>query len=139
MEESDDVFDGPLEERLPFAFREARKGLPEERLQACDGLNNYHVYLARLDIEPQGDARYTFTVTHSMTPAGEFTVSVKGGGRSMNEMAVDAHDALINIFRQLMFRADKARQQHARNAARPAADAVDAEALGGLESKAGES
>jgi hypothetical protein len=120
VDDFEDMPDSPIENRLPFGFREARKGLPDERLHARDGLNNYHVYLARVELEPHGDGRYTFTVTHSMTPVGEFTVSVKGGGRSMDEMAVEAHDALIDIFRQLTFRADKARQMHARNAARRA-------------------
>jgi hypothetical protein len=117
MDEPDDALGGQsLQSRLPAAFREARLGPSGDRLCARDGLNNYHVYLARVDLEPHGDGQYTFTVTHSMSPVGEFTVSVKGG-RGMDEMAVEAHDALIDIFRQLTFRADKMRQVHARHAA----------------------
>ncbi len=90
----------------------------EERLVPSDGLNNYNVYLTRMDLELHGGARFTFSVTHSMLPVGEFHVSVAGTGQSMDRMAVDAHDALIDILRQLIFRADKARQNHQRNAAR---------------------
>jgi len=90
----------------------------EDRLVPCDGLNNYNVYLTRMDLELHGGARFTFSVTHSMLPVGEFNVNVAGAGQGMDRMAVDAHDALIDILRQLLFRADKARQSYVRNAAR---------------------
>jgi len=90
----------------------------EERLVPCDGLNNYNVYLTRMDIELHGGAQFTFSVTHSMLPVGEFSVSVAGSGQGMDRMAVEAHDALIDILRQLIFRAERARQSHQRNAAR---------------------
>jgi hypothetical protein len=90
----------------------------EDRLVPCDGLNNYNVYLTRMDIQLHGGAQFTFSVTHSMLPVAEFNVSVAGTGQGMDRMAVEAHDALIDILRQLIFRADKARQTHQRNAAR---------------------
>ena len=90
----------------------------EDRLAPCDGLNNYNVYLTRMDIELHGGAQFNFSVTHSMLPVGEFSVSVAGTGQGMDRMAVEAHDGLIDILRQLLFRADKARQAHVRNAAR---------------------
>jgi hypothetical protein len=92
--------------------------LIEERLAPCDGLNNYNVFLARMDLELQGSAQFTFSVTHSMMPVGEFSVSVPSHGQSMDRMAAEAHDALIDIFRQLTFRAEKARLIHLKNAAR---------------------
>jgi len=90
----------------------------EERLVPCDGLNNYNVYLTRMDLELHGGAQFTFAVTHSMLPVGEFNVNVASTGQGMDRMAVDAHDGLIDILRQLLFRAEKARQAHARHAAR---------------------
>jgi hypothetical protein len=71
-----------------------------------------------MDLELHGGAQFSFAVTHSMLPVGEFAVSVAGTGQGMDRMAVQAHDALIDILRQLLFRADKARQIHLRNAAR---------------------
>jgi hypothetical protein len=90
----------------------------EDRLVPCDGLNNYNVYLTRMDLELHGGAQFTFAVTHSMLPVGEFSVSVNSTGQGMDRMTVDAHDGLIDILRQLLFRAEKARQAHARNATR---------------------
>jgi hypothetical protein len=90
----------------------------EDRLVPADGLNNYNVYLTRMDLELNGGAQFTFSVTHSMLPVGEFSVTVNSTGQGMDRMAVDAHDGLIDILRQLLFRAEKARQAHARNAAR---------------------
>jgi hypothetical protein len=90
----------------------------EDRLVPCDGLNNYNVYLTRMDLELHGGAQFTFAVTHSMLPVGELSVSVASTGQGMDRMAVDAHDGLIDILRQLLFRAEKARQAHLRNSAR---------------------
>ncbi len=90
----------------------------EDRLVPCDGLNNYNVYLARMEIELNGGAQFTFSVTHSMLPVGEFSVSVPSTGQGMDRMAVEAHDGLIDILRQLLFRAEKARLAHQRNATR---------------------
>jgi hypothetical protein len=90
----------------------------EDRLVPCDGLNNYNVYLTRMELQLHGGAQFTFSVTHSMLPVAEFNVSVAGMGQGMDRMAVEAHDALIDILRQLMFRTEKARQAHQRNAAR---------------------
>jgi hypothetical protein len=92
----------------------------EDRLAPCDGLNNYNVYLARMELELNGGAQFTFSVTHSMLPVGEFSVSVPSTGQGMDRMAVEAHDGLIDILRQLLFRAEKARLSHQRNAAREA-------------------
>lgn len=93
--------------------------LIEDRLAPCDGLNNYNVFLARLDLESQSTAQFTFSVTHSMMPVGEFSVSVAAHGQSLDRMAVDAHDGLIDILRQLIFRAEKARLAHHKNAEPP--------------------
>lgn len=94
----------------------------EDRLVPCDGLNNYNVYLARMELELNGGGEYTFSVTHSMQPVGEFSVNIAGVGQSMDRMAVEAHDGLIDILRQLLFRAEKARQMHLRNTAREPAE-----------------
>jgi hypothetical protein len=88
----------------------------DERLTPKDGLNNYNVVLARLDLPTHGGAQFTFAVTNSMLPVAEFQVGVPAAGQSMDRMMVEAHDALIDILRQLMFRAEKARVAHDRNA-----------------------
>ncbi len=84
----------------------------EDRLLPCDGLNNYNVFLARMELAPQGSVQFTFSVTHSMLPIGEFVVPVPYQGHGLDRMAVEAHDGLLDILRQLTFRADKARSNH---------------------------
>jgi hypothetical protein len=79
-----------------------------------------------MELELNGGAQFTFSVTHSMLPVGEFSVSVPSTGQGMDRMTVEAHDGLIDILRQLLFRAEKARLNHLRNAARPP-DPADAE------------
>jgi hypothetical protein len=90
----------------------------EDRLLPCDGLNNYNVFLARMQLEPNGSAQFTFSVTHSMMPIGEFVVPVAYQSQGLDRMAVEAHDALLDILRQLMFRADRARAAHVKQAER---------------------
>jgi hypothetical protein len=97
----------------------------EDRLLPSDGLNNYNVFLARLEIEPQGSAQFTFSLTHSMMPLGELVVPVAFQGQGLDRMAVEAHDGLLDILRQLMFRADKARSNHLRLAEPPLPVAVE--------------
>ena len=91
----------------------------EERLVPKDGLNNYNVVLSRLDMPTHGGAHFTFAVTNSMLPVAELAVNVPAAGQSLDRMTVEAHDALIDIMRQLMFRAEKSRFHHERNADRP--------------------
>ncbi len=92
----------------------------DERLVPKDGLNNYHVLLSRMDLPPQGGGQFTFAVTSSMLPVAELQVNVPASGQSFDRMTVEAHDALIDILRQLTFRADRARAYHERHAERPA-------------------
>ena len=91
----------------------------EERLVPRDGLNNYNIVLARLDMPTHGGAQFTFAVTNSMLLVAELAVNVPASGQSLDRMTVEAHDALIDIMRQLMFRAEKARGHHVRHADRP--------------------
>ena len=96
----------------------------EDRLVPRDGLNNYNIVLARMDLPTHGGAQFGFAVTNSMLPVAELTVSVPNAGQSLDRMTVEAHDALIDILRQLTFRAEKARLNHDRNA-RPVARPED--------------
>ncbi len=88
----------------------------EERLLPRDGLNNYNVVLARMDLPTHGSAQFTFAVTDSMLPVAEIVVGVPQAGQSLDRMTVEAHDLLIDILRQLTFRAEKARLNHRRHA-----------------------
>jgi hypothetical protein len=88
----------------------------EDRLSPCDGLNNYNVVLSRMDLPTHGGALFTFAVTNSMLPVANLEVTVPSTGQSLDRMTVEAHDALIDILRQLLFRAEKARINHDRNA-----------------------
>lgn len=88
----------------------------EDRLAPQDGLNNYNIVLSRMDLPTHGSARFTFALTDSMLPLAELQVSVPAGGQSLDRMTVTAHDALIDILRQLVFRADKARAAHDKHA-----------------------
>jgi|GEM_PF-2677631 len=87
----------------------------DDRLLPQDGLNTYHVTLLRVDLATQGTALFTFAITESMLPTAELQVSVPTNGQSLDRMTVEAHDALIDILRQLIFRADKARTNHDRH------------------------
>ena len=69
-----------------------------------------------MDLPTHGGAQFTFAVTNSMLPVAELAVSVPNAGQSLDRMTVEAHDALIDILRQLLFRAEKARLNHDRNA-----------------------
>ena len=100
----------------------------EDRLVPRDGLNNYNIVLARMDLPTHGGAQFTFAVTNSMLPVAELSVGVPNAGQSLDRMTVEAHDALIDILRQLTFRAEKARlnhDRHARPAPRPEAPPAD--------------
>jgi hypothetical protein len=88
----------------------------EERLTPRDGLNNYHIVLTRMELPQNGGGQFIFAVTNSMQPTGEFQVSVAASGQSLDRMTVEAHDVMIDILRQLLFRAEKARINHDRNA-----------------------
>ena len=99
----------------------------EDRLVPRDGLNNYNIVLARMDLPTHGGAQFSFAVTNSMLPVAELVVGVPNAGQSLDRMTVEAHDALIDILRQLTFRAEKARLNHDRNA-RPAPRAEEPEA-----------
>ena len=95
----------------------------EERLTPRDGLNNYHIVLARMELPAQGGGQFTFAMTNSMLPVAELTVNVPAAGQSLDRMTVEAHDQLIDILRQLVFRADKARANHEKNTVRVPAPA----------------
>jgi hypothetical protein len=88
----------------------------DERLVPRDGLNSYNVVLARMDLAARGSANFTFAVTSALLPVAELSVEVAATGQSLDRMTVEAHDALIDILRQLLFRAEAARRHHDRNA-----------------------
>ena len=88
----------------------------EDRLAPQDGLNNYNILLTRMDLPTHGSACFTFALTDSMLTLAELQVSVPANGQSLDRMTVIAHDSMIDILRQLIFRADKARATHERNA-----------------------
>jgi hypothetical protein len=95
----------------------------DDRLVPRDGLNSYNVVLARMDLVTRGSANFTFAVTSALLPVAELSVEIPANGQSLDRMTVEAHDALIDILRQLIFRAETARRHHDRNASgeRPAA------------------
>ncbi len=102
----------------------------DDRLVPKDGLNSYNVVLARMDLATRGSANFTFAVTSALLPVAELHVDVPATGQSLDRMTVEAYDALIDILRQLVFRAEAARRHHDRHAnpAPPAAAAPDLEA-----------
>ncbi len=101
----------------------------EDRLIPKDGLNSYNVVLARMDLLTRGSANFTFAVTSALLPVAELQVDVPATGQSLDRMTVEAYDALIDILRQLVFRAEVARRHHDRHAnpPAPAAAAPDVE------------
>jgi hypothetical protein len=88
----------------------------EDRLVPQDGLNNYNIVLSRMELPTHGSARFTFALTDSMLSVAELHVNIPASSQGLDRMTVTAHDAVIDILRQLVFRADKARATHEKNA-----------------------
>ena len=93
---------------------QVRAAVPEieDRLKPRDGLNNYAIAFARMTPQARGGAEFVFNVTDSMQPISEIAVLVQPRGQGLDQMMVEAHDAIIDILRQLVFRADKSRANH---------------------------
>lgn len=84
----------------------------EDRLKPRDGLNNYAIAFARMQPQARGDAEFVFRVSDSMQPISELSVVVQPRGQGLDQMMVEAHDMVIDILRQLLFRADKSRANY---------------------------
>jgi len=84
----------------------------EDRLRPRDGLNNYAIAFARMQPQARGGAEFVFNLTDSMQPVSELSVIITSKGQGLDQMMVEAHDAVIDILRQLLFRADKSRAQY---------------------------
>lgn len=84
----------------------------DDRLRPRDGLNNYAIAFARMQSQARGGAEFVFSVTDSMQPIAEFTVLIQSRGQGLDQMMVEAHDQVIDILRQLIFRADKSRANY---------------------------
>jgi hypothetical protein len=84
----------------------------EDRLKPRDGLNNYSIAFARMQSQARGGAEFVFNVTDSMQPVSELAVLVQFRGQGLDQMMVEAHDQVIDILRQLIFRADKSRANY---------------------------
>jgi len=84
----------------------------DDRLRPRDGLNNYAIAFARMQPQARGGAEFVFNVTDSMQPVSELAVIITSKGQGLDQMMVEAHDAIIDILRQLVFRADKSRAQY---------------------------
>jgi len=81
----------------------------DDRLTPRDGLNNYAIAFARMQPQARGGAEFVFNVTDSMQPISELAVIIPSRGQGLDQMMVEAHDGVIDILRQLIFRADKSR------------------------------
>ena len=84
----------------------------EDRMKPRDGLNNYSIAFARMQPQARGGAEFVFNLTDSMQPISELSVLIAFRGQGLDQMMVEAHDAVIDILRQLMFRADKSRANY---------------------------
>ena len=90
----------------------------EDRLRPRDGLNNYSIAFARMQSQARGGAEFVFNVTDSMQPISELSVLITSRGQGLDQMLVEAHDLVIDILRQLIFRADKSRANYTKFAHR---------------------
>jgi hypothetical protein len=83
----------------------------DDRLTPRDGLNDYTIAFARMQPQPQsrGGAEFVFAISESMKPVCELGVVISSRGQGLDQMMVEAHDSVIDILRQLVFRADKSR------------------------------
>jgi hypothetical protein len=86
----------------------------DDRLTPRDGLNNYAIAFARMQPQARGGAEFVFNVTDSMQPISELAVIIPSRGQGLDQMMVEAHDNVIDILRQLIFRADKSRATYER-------------------------
>jgi hypothetical protein len=70
-----------------------------------------------------------------MKPVCELAVTIVSRGQGLDQMMVEAHDSVIDILRQLVFRADKSRQGYERftRQAATAVQPVDEDALNEVE------
>lgn len=93
----------------------------EDRLKPRDGLNNYAIAFSRMQSQARGGAEFVFSVTDSMQPISEFSVLIQFKGQGLDQMMVEAHDQVIDILRQLIFRADKSRANYDKFVSRPGA------------------
>jgi hypothetical protein len=84
----------------------------EDRLKPRDGLNNHSIAFARMTPQARGGAEFVFNITDSMQPVSELAVIILPKGQGLDHMMVEAHDAIIDILRQLIFRADKSRANY---------------------------
>jgi hypothetical protein len=62
--------------------------------------------------QARGGAEFVFNVTDSMQPISELAVLIQFRGQGLDQMMVEAHDQVIDILRQLIFRADKSRANY---------------------------
>ncbi|MEJ0046843.1 MAG: hypothetical protein WDN04_12565 [Rhodospirillales bacterium] len=86
----------------------------EDRLRPRDGLNNHSIAFARMTPQARGGAEFVFNISDSMQPVSELTVIIPARGQGLDQMMVEAHDAIIDILRQLIYRADKSRANYER-------------------------
>jgi len=110
----------------------------DDRLTPRDGLNDYTIAFARMQPQPQtrGGAEFVFTISESMKPVCELAVTIVSRGQGLDQMMVEAHDSVIDILRQLVFRADKSRQGYerfTRQTVAAAAQPVDEDELNEVE------
>jgi len=86
----------------------------DDRLTPRDGLNNYTIAVARMtpQMQARGGVEFIFCISDSMQAVAELTVMIAARGQGLDQMMVEAHDAVIDILRQLMFRADKSRANY---------------------------
>ena len=104
----------------------------EDRMKPRDGLNNYSIAFARMQPQARRGAEFVFNVTDSMQPISELSVLIAFRGQGLDQMMVEAHDAVIDILRQLLFRADKSRGNYEKFTRRHSA-AHDEDALNEVE------
>jgi hypothetical protein len=104
----------------------------EDRMKPRDGLNNFSIAFARMQPQARGGAEFVFNLTDSMQPVSELSVLIQFRGQGLDQMMVEAHDAVIDILRQLLFRADKSRANYEKFTRRPAAN-HDEDALNEVE------
>ncbi len=83
----------------------------DDRLTPRDGLNNYTIAVSRMtpQMQARGGVEFVFAISDSMQAVAEFNVMIASRSQGLDQMMVEAHDSVIDILRQLIFRADKSR------------------------------
>ncbi len=90
----------------------------DDRLVPRDGLANCDIAFSTMEaVQGGGAARFSFEIRNDDVPVGTLSVEVEPfEDGSIDHMMAAAHERVIDMLRQLLYRADVLRKHYARRA-----------------------